>query len=119
MSASLNMYAVYDEQFHVFSDPFLSADDDAAERVMTQTSLLSEGFRKRLVFTSLFCLGSYDGLAKAPVDKSPIKSLKHPRLVSGSVRLMDLADAADRAQQAYLSTVSASDAEVKEDSENE
>lgn len=118
MNFGLNMYAVYDEQFHVFSDPFLSADDDAAERLITQTSLLSEGFRKRLVFTALFCLGSYDGLIKAPFDKSPLKLLKHPRVVSGSVRLMDLVDAVERAQKAHLSTVSRSDFE-KEDSEIE
>lgn len=117
MSVSLNMYAVYDEQFQVFSDPFLSADDDSAERLMTQTLLLSEGFRKRLVFISLFCLGSYEG-SKGPFDKSPVKSLKHPRLVSGTVRLMDLVDAVERAQKAHLSTVSCSDFE-KEDSEIE
>lgn len=110
------MYAVYDEQFHVFSDPFLSADDDAAERLMTQTLLLSEGFRKRLVFTSLFCLGSYDGHIKSPLDKSPLKSLKRPRLVSGSARLLDLVDAVESAQKAHLATVSASDSNVKEDS---
>lgn len=106
MSASLKMYVVYDVQFHVFSDPFLSADDDAAERLMTQTALLSEGFRKRLVFSSLFCLGSYDALIKSPLYKSPLKSLKRPRLVSGSVRLMDLVDAVERAQKAHQSSVS-------------
>lgn len=119
MTSVLNIYAVYDEQFHVFSDPFLSADDDAAERLMTQTLLLSDGFRKRLVFISLFRLGSYDAHIKSPVDKSPLNSIKHPRLVSGSVRLMDLVDAVERAQKAHLSTVSATDAEVMEDSENE
>lgn len=118
MSAALNMYAVYDEQFHVFSDPFLSADDDAAERLMTQTLLLSEGFRKRLVFTSLFCLGSYDGAIKPPLGKSPLKSLKRPRLVSGSVRLMDLVDAVERAEKSHLATVTGSDYE-KEDFEIE
>lgn len=118
MNVGLNIYAVYDEQFHVFSDPFLSADDGAAERLITQTSLLSEVFRQRLVFSALFCLGSYDCQITAPFDKCPIKSLRHPRLVSGSVRLMDLVDAVERAQKAHLATVSGSDFE-KEDSDNE
>lgn len=114
MSCSLNLYAVYDNQFKFFSDPFLSADDSAAERLMVQTSLLSEGFRSRLVFTSVFCLGSYDAMSKCP-----IKPLKRPRFAVGSKRLMDLVDATERAQNDHLASDSVSDSDVQEVSEIE
>lgn len=124
------MYAIYDDQFHVFSDPFLSADDNAAERLITQTALLSEGFRLRLFFSALFCLGSYDGLydglVSSPFDKTPLKVLKRPRLVSGSVRLNELVEACEvakchqsfrKADNGDQDPLSAS--EVKEDSDIE
>lgn len=110
----LSLYCVLDEQFNLFSDPFLAADDKAAERTIVQTAILSDEFRKRLCFHSLYCVGTY-----YPTLKSPLRGLHRPRYVSGSARLMDLVDAIERAQKAHLATVSASDSEVKEDSENE
>lgn len=99
---SLKLYSVYDEQFRYFSDPFCSFDDNAAERLMTQTALVSSDFRKRLCFQSLHCIGSFD-----PASKTPFSALKRPRLVSCPERLIDLVDAIDRAQKAHRATVSA------------
>lgn len=113
-NSTLSLYCVWDEQFKSYSDPFLSADDKAAERVLVQTATLSDGFRKRLCFHSLYCVGTY-----YPLLNSPLRALKRPRYVSGSARLMSLVDAIERAQKAHLATVSVSDSEVKEDSENE
>lgn len=109
----LYLYSVWDDQFNVYSDPFLAADDDAAEKILVQTAILSDAFLKRLSFYSLYCIGVYH-----PTLKSPARILKNPRLVSGSSRLMDLVDAVERAQKAHLATVSGSDSE-KEDSEND
>ena len=110
----LYLYCVWDDQFEVYSDPFLAADDTAAERILVQTAILSDELRKRLFFHSLYCIGVYH-----PTLKSPARILKNPRFVSGSSHLMDLVDAVDRAQKAHLATVSVSDSEVKEDSEIE
>ena len=110
----LSLYCVWDDQFEVYSDPFLAADDKAAERILVQTALLSEGFRKRLCFQSLYCIGTY-----YPTLKCPARILKCPRYVSGSDRLMGLLDSIERAQKAHLATVSVSDSEVKEVSEIE
>ena len=107
-------YSVWDDQFDLFSEPFLAVDDNAAERTVIQTAIASEGFRKWLGSYSLYCIGSFD-----PTQECPSKVLKHPRCVSDSVRLLKLVDAIERAQQAHLATVSASDSDVKEDSENE
>lgn len=112
-NSKLFLYSVWDDQFKLYSDPFLAADDNAAERTLVQTAILSEGFRKRLCFHSLHCIGSFDASLKCPA-----KVLNRPRLVSGSVRLMDLVDAIESAQKAHLATVSRSDSE-KEDSEYE
>lgn len=101
-NSKLSLYSVWDDQFKLYSDPFLAADDNAAERTLVQTAILSDGFRKRLCFHSLHCLGSFD-----PTLKRPASVLKRPRLVSGSVRLMDLVDAIERKQKEHLSTVSA------------
>ena len=110
----LSLYCVWDDQFKVYSDPFLAADDNAAERILVQTAILSDEFRKRLCFHSLHCVGTF-----YPTLVSPVRALKRARYVSSSARLMDLVDAIDRAQKAHLATVSASDSEIKEDSENE
>lgn len=109
----LFLYSVWDDQFNVYSAPFLAADDNAAEKILVQTAILSDEFRKRLNFHSLYCIGVYH-----PTLKSPARIPKRPRLVSGSVRLMDLVDAVERAQKSHLATVSVSDSE-KEDSEIE
>lgn len=107
-------YSVWDGQFDLFSEPFLAADDNSAERTVVQTAIVSEGFRKWLGSYSLYCIGSFD-----PTKECPAKVLKSPRLVSSPGRLMNLVDAIERAQKAHLATVSASDSELKEDSENE
>lgn len=112
-NSKLSLYSVFDDQFKLYSDPFLAADDNAAERTLVQTAILSEGFRKRLVFHSLYCIGSFD-----PCLKIPARVLKRPRLVSGSARLLDLVDDIERKQKEHQATVSASDFE-KEDSEIE
>lgn len=112
-NSKLFLYSVWDDQFKLYSDPFLAADDNAAERTLVQTAILSEGFRKRLCFHSLHCIGSFD-----PSLKCPAKVLKRPRIVSCSDRLIDLVDSIERAQKAHLATVSASDFD-KEDSQIE
>ncbi len=98
---ALFLYSVYDEQFRFFSDPFCAADDNAAERLLTQTAIVSKEFRSRLVFQSLHCVGSYD-----PVSKVPFTAFKRPRLVSASARLVSLVDALETKQKQYLSPVS-------------
>lgn len=113
-NSSMFQYSVWDDQFDLYSEPFLAADDNAAERTVVQTAIASEGFRKWLGSYSLYCIGSFD-----PTEDCPAKVLKNPRLVSGPARLMYLVDAIERAQKAHLATVSASDSDVKEDSENE
>lgn len=110
----LYLYSVWDDQFNVYSDPFLAADDNAAEKLLVQTAILSEEFRKRLFFHSLYCIGVYQ-----PTLKSPARILKNPRLVSGSLRLSGLVDDIENVQKAHLSTVSGFDTEVKEDSKIE
>lgn len=107
-------YSVWDDQFDLFSEPFLAVDDNAAERTVVQTAIYSEGFRKWLGSYSLYCIGSFD-----PTLECPAKVLKHPRLVSGPDRLLNLVVAIESAQKAHLATVSASESDVKEDSENE
>lgn len=113
-SSVLFQYSVWDDQFKMYSEPFLAADDNAAERTVVQTAIVSEGFRKWLGSYSLHCIGSFD-----PTTECPAKVLKHPRLVSGSVRLLNLVDALERAQRAHLATVSASDSDDVEVSKNE
>lgn len=110
----LSLYSVWDDQFKIYSDPFLAADDNAAERTLVQTAILSDGFRKRLCFQSLYCIGTF-----YPTLKCPARTLKRPRYVSSSERLMGLVDANERAQKSHLTPVSASDSDLKEDFENE
>ncbi len=113
-NSKLLLYSVFDDQFKLYSDPFLAADDNAAERTLVQTALLSEGFRKRLVFHSLHCIGSFD-----PCLKCPARVLKRPRLVSGSARLLDLIDVIERKQKEHEATVNGSACECeKEDKED-
>lgn len=112
--STLSIYCVLDDQFKLYSDPFLAADDKAAERILVQTAILSEEFRKRLCFHSLYCIGTY-----YPALNSPLRALKRPRYVSGSGRLMDLVEDIELAQKAHHTTLFPSDSEVKEDSENE
>lgn len=107
-------YSVWDGQFNLYSEPFLAADDNAAERTVVQTAIVSEGFRKWLGSYSLYCIGSFDS-----TQECPAKVLKHPRLVSGPARLMNLVDVIQRAQKAHLATLSASDSDLMEVSENE
>lgn len=116
----LKLYCVYDDQFHIFSEPFCAADDNAAERILVQSSIVSEEFRKRLCFHSLHCIGSFD-----PSLKCPATVLKRPRLVSGSVRLNELVEAVEAAnchrsfQKSHLATSSPFDFDVKEDTSDE
>lgn len=81
----MKIYSVFDEQFRLFSDPFLAADDVSAERLLVQTALLSDGFRKRFSFNSLYCLGTYD-----PDKKRPGSFYRSPVLVSDSSRLFGI-----------------------------
>lgn len=113
-SSVMFQYSVWDDQFKLYSEPFLAADDNAAERTVVQTAIVSEGFRKWLGNYSLHCIGFFD-----PTMECPAKVLKHPRLVSGPVRLLNLVDFIERKQKEHLATVSASESDVKEDSENE
>ena len=106
-------YSVWDDQFKLFSEPFLAADDNAAERTVVQTAIASEGFRKWLGSYFLYCIGSFDSTVECPA-----KVLKRPQRVAGPERLLYLVDAIENAQKAHLATVSGSDSE-KEDSEND
>lgn len=119
-NSKLSLFSVLDEQFNLYCDPFLAADDNSAERILVQTAILSEEFRKRLCFHSLYCIGSFD-----PTLKCPACVLKRPRLVSGSVRLNELVEAVEVANchRSFMKdntgTVSASDSDVKEDFSDE
>lgn len=108
--STVSLYCVWDEQFKVYSDPFLAADDKSAERTIVKASTVSVEFRQRLCFQSLYCLGTYYHDLKCPA-----RILKRPRYVSGSKRLMRLVDAIESAQKAHLATVSTSDSDVEED----
>lgn len=99
-------YSVRDDQFDLYSEPFLAVDDNAAERTVVQTAIVSEGFRKWLGSYSLYCIGSFD-----PSEECPAKVLKHPRLVSTPARLINLVDNIEKAQKAHLATVSPSDSD--------
>lgn len=103
----MKIYTVYDSQFNLFSDPFLSADDTAAERLLVQTALMSEGFRKRVSFNCLYCIGSFDPDTKW--DVMPLRAARRPKLVCSAKRLISLVTQCEEAQRAHLSTVSASD----------
>lgn len=112
--STVSMYCVWDEQFSLYSDPFLAPDDKAAERNLVMAATVSGEFRKRLCFLSLYCIGTfYHDL------KCPARMLKRPRYVSGSERLMPLVDAIESAQKPHLATVSRPDSELEEDSEIE
>lgn len=113
----MKVYCVYDHQFELFSDPFLSADDASAERLIVQTGLLSVEFRKRLSFNSLYAIGSFESAIVC--NKTPIHVFKRPVLVSRGERFVYLVEQCEKSQKAHLATVSASDSDVKEDSENE
>lgn len=110
----VSLYCVWDDQFSLYSDPFLAADDKAAERLLVQAANVSDEFRKRLCFQSLYCIGTYYHNLKCPA-----RMLKRPRYVSGSERLIGLVDAIEKAQKAHLATVFISDSEVKEDTSDE
>jgi hypothetical protein len=113
----LKIYCVFDTQFKSFSDPFLSADDSAAEKLMVQTALLTEGFRKRVFFHDLYSIGSFDPATSS--EKMPMHAFKRPELVLGGDRLAHLVEQCENAQKAYRSNVCSSASVVKEVSDNE
>lgn len=110
----MKVYSVFDDQFELFSDPFLSADDASAEKLMVQTVLLTQGFRKRVSFNSLYAIGTFE--AASSCDERPISVYKRPVLVSDGNRLAYLVEQCELAQKSHLSTVSQVDSDVKEDS---
>lgn len=112
----MKIYCIYDDQFELFSEPFLSADDAAAERLIVQSAMLSEGYRKRVSFYTLYAIGSFESATSW--DKMPMRAFKRPELVSGGSRIAYLVEQCELAQKSHLATVSASDSDVKEDSEN-
>lgn len=113
----MNVYSIYDSQFNLFSDPFLAADNAAAERVLIQTALISEGFRKRVSFNCLYLIGSF--ASDSNWDVMPLKAARRPKLVCSGNRLITLVNQCEEAQRAHLSTVSSPDSFPKEDSEIE
>lgn len=112
----MKVYCVYDDQFELFSDPFLCADDAAAERLLVQTALASDGFRKRVSFNTLYAIGSFEPTSS--FDKMPMRAFKRPDLVSGGNRIAFLVEQCEHAQNSHLATVSTSDSDVKEASLN-
>lgn len=113
----MKVYSVFDDQFELFSDPFLCADDSAAERLIVQTALASEGFRKRLSLISLYAVGSFEPATLS--YKMPMRSFKRPELVSGGSRLSYLAYQCELSDKYHLSSVSSVDSEEKEHCVNE
>ena len=103
----MKIYTVYDSQFNLFSDPFLSADDTAAERLLVQTALMSEGFRKRVSFNCLYCIGSFDPDTKW--DVMPLRAARRPKLVCSGKRLISLVTQCEEAQRAHLATLADTD----------
>ncbi len=113
----MKIYCVYDDQFELFSEPFLCADDAAAERLVVQTAIFSDGYRKRVSFYTLYAIGSFEPAISW--DKMPMRSFKRPELVSGGNRIAYLVEQCELAQKSHLATVSASESDVREDLENE
>lgn len=113
----MNVYSLYDEQFDLFSDPFLAADHVAAERVLVQTALISDELRNRVSFYCLYFIGTFASDSKW--DVMPLKSRRSPKIVCSGRRLSDLVNQCLSARNAHLTSVSDSDFEIKEDSEIE
>ena len=80
----MKVYSLFDTQFGIYSDPFLSADDLSAERLIIQTAEVSEGLRARLHVMSLYYLADFNPSAS---DVSPLSAGDSAELVSSPERL--------------------------------
>lgn len=86
----MKVYSVFDEQFDLFSEPFLAADDVAAQRLMVQTAAISEEFRHRLSLYTLYLLADFD-----PTVSDPLDLMDHPVVVASGDRLVSLVEHTD------------------------
>lgn len=83
----MKLYSVFDGQFNLFSEPFIAADDVAAQRLMVQTAAISEEFRKRLSLYSLYLLADFD-----PTYSNPLVLTDHPLVVAYPDKLVALVE---------------------------
>lgn len=88
----MKMYCVFDEQFKVFSDPFLATDNNAAERIVVQTASVVPEIRARMYVTSLYYVADFFPDFHSPVcfDDGV------PCMVSCSDRLVALCEAGEK-----------------------
>ena len=88
----MKMYCVFDEQFKVFSDPFLATDNNAAERIVIQTAAVVPEIRARMSLTSLYYVADFFPDFHSPVcfDDGV------PCMVSCSERLEALCEAGEK-----------------------
>lgn len=88
----MKMYCVFDEQFEVFSDPFLAKDNNAAERIVIQTAAVVPEIRARMNMTSLYYVADFFPDFHSPVcfDDGV------PCIVSSSDRLVALCEAGEK-----------------------
>lgn len=88
----MKMYCVFDEQFEVFSDPFLATDDNAAERIVIQSAAVVPEIRARMNMTSLYYVAAF-----FPDFDSPVRLYDEvPCMVSSSERLVSLCEAGEK-----------------------
>lgn len=104
----MKVYSVLDEQFNLFSELFLAADDVAAQRLVVQTAAVSDEFKKRLSLYSLYLLADFD-----PSLPDPLVLMDHPLVVARGDRLVALVE---QSQHLLLGRC---DSEKKEDFEIE
>lgn len=88
----MKMYCVFDEQFNVFSDPFLATDNNAAERIVIQTASVVPEIRARMNMTCLYYVADFFPDFHSPVcfDDGV------PCMVSCSERLVELCEAGEK-----------------------
>lgn len=87
----MKMYCVFDEQFNIFSDPFLALDNNAAERIVIQSASVLPEIRARMNMTSLYLVAEFTPDSLLPVyvhDGLPL-------LVSCSERLVTLCEVSE------------------------
>lgn len=75
----------------MFSEPFIAADDVAAQRLMVQTAAISDEFRKRLSWYTLYRLADFD-----PAGSEPLEPLPYPVDVASGDRLVAMVEQSER-----------------------
>lgn len=87
----MKMYCVYDVQFNVHSDPFLAADDNAAERIVIQSAVVIPEVRARMHLNQLVLVADFESVSLNPVTVDA----DYPHVVSTPERLVSLCEASE------------------------